>query len=103
MPARIYQPAKSAMSSGQGNTTCWVLEYIPEEGRQIDPLMGWTGSGDMRSQIRLRFTTAEEAVAYAEKHGIPHVIEQPKKRAPNVRQRGYAGNFAFDRRGAWTH
>ena len=103
MQARIYQPAKSAMSSGQGNSKSWVLEYAPEERRKIDPLMGWTGSGDMRSQVKLSFETCEEAVAYAEKHGIPYTAERPKKRAANIRPRGYAGNFAHDRRGAWTH
>ena len=103
MLARIYQPAKSAMTSGQGNTKSWVLEYAPSEARSIDPLMGWTSSGDMDSQVRLRFETKEAAVEYAERNAIPYQIEEPKKRRPNVRPRGYGGNFAHDRRGAWTH
>lgn len=103
MLARIYQPAKSAMTSGQGNSKTWVLEYAPAEARQIDPLMGWTGSGDMSSQVKLRFDTREAAVDYAERNGIAYQVEEPKKRRPNVRPRGYGGNFAHDRRGAWTH
>lgn len=103
MQARIYQPARSAMTSGQGNTKSWVLEYVPEERRQIDPLMGWTGSGDMRGQVRLCFESREAAVEYAEKHGIAFTIEEPKKRRPNIRPRGYGGNFAHDRRAVWTH
>ena len=103
MQARIYQPAKSAMTSGQGNARRWVLEYAPEEARRIDPLMGWTGSGDMRGQVKLRFDTKDEAVAYAEKHGLAYHVEEPKTRKPNVRPLGYAGNFAHNRRGAWTH
>ena len=55
MQARIYQPSKSAMTSGQGNSRVWTLEYVQEEAKRIDPLMGWTGSGDMRGQVRLRF------------------------------------------------
>ena len=54
MTARIYRPAKSAMSSGQAKTKEWVLEYAPSEARSIDPLMGWTSSSDMDSQVRLR-------------------------------------------------
>lgn len=103
MHARIYQPAKSAMTSGQGNARSWVLEYAPAEARKIDPLMGWTGSGDTQGQVKLRFETKDAAIDYAEKNGIAYHVEEPKKRKANVRPRGYGGNFAHDRRGAWTH
>ena len=70
MTARIYKPAKTAMQSGQAKTKEWVLDYEPEEPRVVESLMGWTTSGDMKSQLRLRFATKEEAMAYAERHGI---------------------------------
>jgi hypothetical protein len=101
MVARIYKPAKTAMQSGTAKTKDWVLDYEPEERREIEPLMGWTSSGDMRQQLRLRFATAEEAVAYAERHGIPYQVSEDK--APSRRVMAYADNFAFKRRGAWTH
>lgn len=103
MQARIYQPSRSAMTSGQGNTKSWVLEYVPEEAKRIDPLMGWTGSGDMRGQVRLRFSSRDAAIDYAERNGIAFQLDEPKKRRANIRPRGYGGNFAHDRRGAWTH
>lgn len=103
MYARIYRPSRSAMTSGMRNTRKWVLEYVQAEPKTLDPLMGWTGSGDMRGQVRLSFETKDAAVAYAEKHGIAYTVEEPKPRAPNVRPHGYAANFAHDRRGAWTH
>jgi len=103
MQARIYQPAKSAMTSGTANTRQWVLEYVPAERREIDPLMGWTGSGDMKGQVRLRFDSREAAVDYAQRHGLAYSVEEPKRRRPNVRPQGYGGNFAHNRRGAWTH
>lgn len=103
MHAKIYQPARSAMTSGQGNSKSWVIEYAPAEARRIDPLMGWTGSGDTQGQVKLRFDSKEAAIDYAEKNGIAYHVEEPKKRRPNVRPRGYGGNFAHDRRGAWTH
>jgi hypothetical protein len=58
------------MQSGKARTREWVLDYEPEEPREIEPLMGWTASGDMRQQVRLRFDAAEEAIAYCERHGI---------------------------------
>lgn len=103
MRARIFQPARSAMTSGQGNTRRWTLEYVPELPRSVEPLMGWTSSADMNSQVRLHFGTKDAAVEYAEKNGIPYVVEEPKRRQPNVRPRGYGGNFAHDRRTTWTH
>ena len=71
MVARIYKPSRNAMQSGVGKTRFWVFEYEPEHARMVEPLMGYTSSADMRSQIRLKFETKEEAVAYAQKRGIP--------------------------------
>ena len=62
MSARIYSPAKNAMQSGKAKTGHWVLEFDPEQRRKIDPLMGYTTSGDMKSQIRLTFETLEDIV-----------------------------------------
>lgn len=103
MQARIYQQPKNAMQSGMANARIWILEYSPSQPRTIDPLMGWTGSGEMRRQLRLRFDSQEEAVDYARRHGIPYIVEQPKARRPNVRPMGYGGNFAYNRRFGWTH
>ncbi|MEM7489980.1 MAG: NADH dehydrogenase ubiquinone Fe-S protein 4, partial [Pseudomonadota bacterium] len=49
MRARIYKPAKTAMSSGTAKTHDWVLEFVPETPREIDPLTGWTGSRDTQA------------------------------------------------------
>ncbi|MFS4438623.1 ETC complex I subunit [Paracoccaceae bacterium GXU_MW_L88] len=103
MRARIYRPARNAMQSGTAKTKHWVLEYVPTQAKPIDPLMGWTGSHDPSQQIRMRFDSEEEAVAYAEKNGIEFTIAQPKPRKMNVRPGGYGENFATKRRGPWTH
>jgi ETC complex I subunit-like protein len=101
MLARIYKPAKTAMQSGSARTKEWVLEYEPEEARVVEPLMGWTSSGDMKQQLRLSFDTKDEAIAYCERHGIPYQVFEAKE--PARRTIAYADNFAFTRRGLWTH
>jgi hypothetical protein len=101
MTARIYKPAKNPMQSGTARTKGWVLDYEPEEARVVEPLMGWTSSGDMKQQLRLRFGTKEEAIAYCEKHGIPYQVFEAK--LPERRKIAYADNFSFKRRDAWTH
>ncbi len=103
MRARIYKPARTAMSSGTAKTRDWVLDYAPATERHVDPLMGWTSSGDTQSQVRLRFDTLEAAREYAETHGIDAQVFEPKTRKPNIRPGGYGENFATNRRGAWTH
>lgn len=103
MRARIYRPAKTAMSSGTAKTRNWVLEYVNQQGRDIDPLMGWTSSSDTQSQVKLTFDTKEAALEYAEDNGIEAVVTEPKPRKANIRAGGYGENFATNRRGAWTH
>jgi hypothetical protein len=101
MTARIYKPARTAMQSGTAKTKEWMLDYEPEQPRAVEPLMGWTSSGDMRQQVRLSFDTKEEAIAYCERHGIAYeVFESKPSKPPRI---SYSDNFAYTRRGAWTH
>ena len=100
MTARIYLPARTATQSGQGKDK-WILEYEPEQPRAIEPLMGWVSSGDMKSQIKLRFDTKDEAIAYAERNGIAYRLEEPK---PHSRQiKSYSDNFQPNRVVPWSH
>ena len=101
MTARIYKPAKTAMQSGHAKTKDWVIDFEPAEPRQVEPLMGWTSSGDMRQQLRLRFHSKEEAIAYCARHGIAYQVQEDKPAARRVMS--YSDNFAYNRRGAWTH
>ena len=101
MVARIFRPARNAMQSGKGNVKNWLLEYEPEMPRSIEPLMGWTASADMKQQLRLQFDTREEAVAYAEREGIPYMVaSEPPVRAS---KKSYSDNFKWGRIGLWTH
>ncbi|MBE1283559.1 MAG: ETC complex I subunit [Rhodobacteraceae bacterium] len=103
MRARIFKPARNAMTSGMAKTRKWVLEYAPASSREVDPLMGWTSSSDTQTQVRLRFDSKEEALEYAQAHGIDAQVTEPHVRKPNVRNGGYGENFATNRRGPWTH
>ena len=91
------------MQSGQAKTKAWVLEFVPEAARSVDPLMGWTSSSDMNSQVRLSFDSRDAAVAYADKHGIPYRVQDKEPRAHILRKNGYGDNFATVRRLPWTH
>jgi hypothetical protein len=101
MSAKIYSPAKTAMQSGKAKTGTWVLEFDPAAPRKVEPLMGYTSSSDMLSQVRLKFDTKELAMAYAARHGIEARVEEPKE--PKRRRVSYSDNFKFDRSQPWTH
>jgi NADH dehydrogenase len=91
------------MSSGQAKTKSWVLEFVNDTGRDVDPLMGWTSSSDTQSQVKLSFDSKEAAIEYAQDKGIAAVVTEPKKRKPVIRKGGYGDNFATNRRSVWTH
>ncbi|MDB5505964.1 MAG: complex subunit [Devosia sp.] len=101
MTARIYRPARNAMQSGKGKSKQWLLVHEQTEAREIEPLMGYTTSGDMLQQVKLSFETLEEAEAYAKKNGIPYRV-QPVHEATDKRV-NYSDNFKSDRKTSWTH
>jgi hypothetical protein len=101
MVARIYKPARVATQSGTAKTKEWLLQYELEQPRVVEPLMGWTSSGDTKQQLQLRFDSKDEAVAYCERHGIAFQVSEPKE--PVRRVMAYADNFAYSRRTPWTH
>ena len=101
MPAKIFSPAKNAMQSGKGKADVWILEYDRETPRVIEPLMGYTSSSDMNSQIKLKFENQEQAEAYAKKHGIAYQVQVPRQ--SRRRKASYAENFSYDRILPWTH
>ena len=102
MLARIFRPSKTAMQSGKQRTQDWVLEFEPTDARRSDPLMGWTQTADTASsQVRLSFDTKDEAVRYADQHGIAFQLIDPHPAKRIIK--AYADNFAFGRKIPWTH
>ena len=101
MTARIYRPARTAMQSGVAKTKRWVLEHDQTEARRVEPLMGWTSSADTRQQVRLYFSTKEEAVAYATREGLAFRVDEPKTKTPKTA--AYSDNFRAGAAEPWTH
>ncbi|MCB1682513.1 MAG: ETC complex I subunit [Alphaproteobacteria bacterium] len=93
MQVKIYRPSKNTMQSGRGNTGQWVLEYETVSARNPEPLMGWTASGDTLNQVRLRFSTMEEAVAFAEREGWDYTVMRSHDRT--IKPRNYGDNFKY--------
>ena len=88
--AKIYKPTKTAMQSGNRNTKNWLLEF-DTLNTGIDPLMGWESSKDMMSEVKLEFSTKEQAISYAKKNNINYYIIEPQKR--KIIKKSYTDNF----------
>ncbi len=84
------------MQSGTAKTKSWVLDFEQASPKAVEPLMGWTSSSDMRQQVRLRFDSKDEAIAYCERNGIPYRVFDANP--PKRRVMAYADNFARGRR-----
>ncbi len=99
--ARIFQKPKSSMQSGYAGTRAWLLTFEQSERRVADPLMGWIGSRDTQTQVKLEFDTQADAIAYARANGLSFEVEAARVRT--IRPKAYADNFRTDRAENWTH
>ena len=91
--ARIYKPSKTAMQSGRAKGQSWVLEYENSTSKSPEPLMGWTQSGDTLGQVRLKFSSLEDAQKYAEEKGLYYKVQPTAER--RVKPRNYGDNFKY--------
>ena len=78
------------MQSGVRNTKNWILEF-DTLNTGINPLMGWESSKDTMSEVKLAFSTKDQATTYAKKNNIDYYIVEPQKR--KIIKKSYADNF----------
>jgi hypothetical protein len=89
--ARISEIDRRTTQSGRANTGVWLVEFERKEGQRADPLTGWNGSGDTNTQVRLTFRTRDEAIAYADRHGLSyHIVPATPVK---LKLQAYADNF----------
>ncbi len=88
--AKIYKPSKTAMQSGKRNSKSWLLEF-DTLNTGVNPLMGWESSKDTMSEVRLEFSSKEQAINYAKKNNINYYIVEPQKR--KIIKKSYSDNF----------
>ncbi len=78
------------MQSGIGKTKNWILEYIDKK-TGINPLMGWESSTHTLSEVKLEFSTKENAIKYAKKNKLIFELIEPKEK--KIIKKSYADNF----------
>ena len=88
--AEIYKPTNTVMQTGGRNTKKWLLEF-DTLNTGVNPLMGWVTSKDTMSEVKLEFSTKEQAINYAKKNNINYHIIEPQKR--KIIKKSYSDNF----------
>ena len=78
------------MQSGMRNTKNWLLEF-DTINTGINPLMGWETSKDTMSEVKLEFSTKEQAINYAKKNNVDYYIVESKRR--KIIKKSYTDNF----------
>ena len=78
------------MQSGMRNTKNWLLEFDTLNSG-INPLMGWESSKDTMSEVKLKFSTKDQAINYAKKNNIDYYVVEPQK--SKIIKKSYADNF----------
>ena len=78
------------MQAGKGNAKNWLLEF-DTLNTGVNPLMGWESSTDTMSEVKLEFSTKEQAVNYAKRNNIEYYIIEPQK--SKIIKKSYTDNF----------
>ena len=78
------------MQSGLGKSVKWILEFETKDPTK-NPLMGWESSSGTLSELKLEFSSKDNAINYAKKKKIDFEIIEPKKR--KIMKKSYADNF----------
>lgn len=91
MSAIIYKPTRSASQSGTAANEKWLLKFIHNGTRKIEPVMGWTSNRDMMQEVILKFDNQLEAENYAKKNNIEYQVVENNEHKMILRS--YAENF----------
>ena len=78
------------MQSGKRNSKNWLLEF-DTLNTGINPLMGWESSRDTMSEVKLEFSTKDQAISFAKKNNIDYYIIEPQER--KIIKKSYSDNF----------
>ncbi len=71
----------------------WAMDFCRETSKRIEPLMGWVASDETVDQVRLKFPTAKQAIAFAEQKGYKWTLDKPIATA--IKPKNYSDNFRY--------
>ncbi len=75
--ALIYPLSPSVTMSPRKLAAVWKLGFERRSPLRIEPLMGWTEDDDPLAQVSLFFPSAQAAITYARRSGVPYTVLGP--------------------------
>ena len=88
--AKIYIPTQNPMQSGRGTQKNWLLEFDTRDP-ETNSLMGWESSDDTLKEVKLKFSSKEKAIDYADSNNIEYTVIEPKQKKFVIKS--YKENF----------
>ena len=83
-------PDIRSMQSGKKSSKNWLLKFDTLD-TGVNPLMGWESSKDTMSEVKLEFSTKDQAINYAKKNNLNYYIIEPQKH--KIIKKSYSDNF----------
>lgn len=92
MIAKIFKEYKNPTQSGKANTNRWVMEFLSNNDRFQEQIMGWTGSINMYSnEVKLQFKNKEEAINFAKKNKLVFFVKDYNEQKFTIKS--YINNY----------
>ena len=91
----IYKGIKTPTQSGNSKAKFWYLKFDEDPIYEEDFMTGWKGNVNPIKKIKIKFSTLERAIEYAQNKNYKYQIlnESNKK----IKVKSYADNFKFNR------
>ena len=91
----IYKGSKTPTQSGNAKTKFWYIKFDEDFIYEEDFMTGWKGNTAPINNIKIKFSTLEQAIAYAENKNYKYQVLNESKGKLNVKS--YSDNFRFNR------
>ena len=78
------------MQSGRGKLKEWLLEFDTRDSK-TNVLMGWESSDDTLKEVKLKFSSRQKAIDYAQANNIEFKLIEPKQKKFVIKS--YEENF----------
>ena len=91
----IFRGTRTPTQSGNFKSKFWYLKFDKLVDYEEDTMTGWKGSAVPENTSKLKFTTLESAISYAENKNYSYrILSNSNKK---IRIKSYADNFKYNR------
>jgi len=91
----IFRGTRTPTQSGNFKSKFWYLKFDKLVDYEEDTMTGWIGNAVPENTSKLKFTTLESAISYAENKNYSYrILSNSNKK---IRIKSYADNFKYNR------